>query len=73
MALVAASVALWAAIAGLFPDHAGIFFHRLLLGSRHYPTRTTIEGLRSTARPSKGFGPARGRSRSPTADHWRSA
>lgn len=30
---------------GLYPRHAGAFFNRLFLGSRHYPTRTIIERI----------------------------
>lgn len=30
---------------GLYPRHAAAFFNRLLLGSRHYPTRTVIEQI----------------------------
>lgn len=30
---------------GLFPNHASAFFNRLLLGSKHYPTRTVIEKI----------------------------
>ena len=29
----------------VYPRHASAFFNRLLLGSRHYPTRTTIEQI----------------------------
>ena len=30
---------------GLYPRHASAFFNRLLLGSRHYPTKTIIEQI----------------------------
>lgn len=33
------------ALTGLFPGHAAAFFNRLLLGSRHYPTRTQISQI----------------------------
>ena len=36
---------------GLYPRHASAFFNRLLLGSRHYPTRTTIEQILVNGQP----------------------
>lgn len=34
-----------------FPDYARVFLNRLLLGSLHYPSRTSIESLRINGRP----------------------
>lgn len=42
MTLLAAAVALWVVVLGLFPDYVTIFFKRLLLSSEHYPSRTAI-------------------------------
>ncbi len=39
------SLALVAVGAACFPDHAGAFLDRFLLGSRHYPTRTAIDSV----------------------------
>lgn len=36
---------------GLYPRHAAAFFNRLLLGSRHYPTRTVIEQILVNGQP----------------------
>lgn len=44
MALVA--LAVWR-----FPDYAAIFLNRLLLGNRHYPTRTSIDRVLVNGRP----------------------
>jgi hypothetical protein len=41
LALAATAGALCLA-AAIFPNHAAVFFNRLLLGSAHYPTETTI-------------------------------
>ena len=35
----------------LYPRHASAFFNRLLLGSRHYPTRTVIEQILVNGKP----------------------
>ncbi len=35
----------------IYPRHASAFFNRLLLGSRHYPTRTTIEKILVNGQP----------------------
>lgn len=40
---LAATGGLLALLAVLFPGHAAALFHRLLLGARHYPTRTVLE------------------------------
>jgi hypothetical protein len=45
VALAAATVLVLAAAVGRYPDHARAFLHRLLLSSRHYPTRTLIESV----------------------------
>jgi hypothetical protein len=48
LARAAPLAVVWVALAGsglLFPDHARVFLDRLLLGSRHYPSRTVIEEL----------------------------
>ncbi len=45
IAALAVTAAVLGAAAGRFPDHAAVFFNRLVLGSRHYPTRTTIESV----------------------------
>ncbi len=37
------SAALVVGLALLFPQHAQVFFQRLLLGAQHYPTRTEIQ------------------------------
>ena len=37
--------------AAIYPRYAGTFFNRLLLGSRHYPTRTTIEQILVNGQP----------------------
>jgi hypothetical protein len=39
------SAILVAAAIGVYPRYASAFFNRLLLGSRHYPTRTVIEQI----------------------------
>lgn len=36
---------------GIYPRHASAFFNRLLLGSRHYPTRTVIEQILVNGQP----------------------
>jgi hypothetical protein len=41
--MLAAMAVLFAGLMWLFPEYAVVFFNRLLLGNRHYPTRTTIE------------------------------
>jgi len=43
LAALAVTAVVLATAVGRFPDHAAVFFNRLLLGSRHYPTRTTIQ------------------------------
>ena len=45
LAALAVTAVVLATAAGRFPDHAAVFFNRLLLGSRHYPTRTSIESV----------------------------
>jgi len=41
--LLAMAVAVWLAAVIIAPGHVAVFFDRLMLGVRHYPTRTTIE------------------------------
>ncbi len=36
---------------GLYPRHASAFFNRLLLGSRHYPSRTVIQQILVNGQP----------------------
>ncbi len=43
--MLAVTVVLLLAAGILYPLHAGTFFNRLLMGSRHYPTATTIERI----------------------------
>lgn len=43
--LVVVLALLWLALAWLLPQHLGVFFDRLLLGIRHYPSNTRIEAL----------------------------
>jgi len=45
MSLLLATVAVWAAVAYLYPYHVQTFFRRLVLGSEHYPTRTVIKSI----------------------------
>jgi hypothetical protein len=42
----------------MYPRHASAFFNRLLLGSRHYPTRTVIEQILVNGQPVKIDGAA---------------
>lgn len=43
--LLALMALVLAALIWQFPEHAWVFFQRLLLGNRHYPTRTSIEAV----------------------------
>ncbi len=45
MKLLALSVAAWGLAAAVIPGHVEAFFSRIVLGSRHYPSRTRIESL----------------------------
>jgi len=45
LALLSACLTLAAIAGALWPAHLGVFANRLLLGSRHYPTRTRIEQI----------------------------
>lgn len=42
LALVLTAAAIWAALVMFIPQHVGVFFNRLLFGSHHYPSLTTI-------------------------------
>jgi hypothetical protein len=42
---LAATIALLGLGVALFPAHAGVFMNRFMLGSQHYPSRTSIESL----------------------------
>jgi len=44
--LLLATAAVWAALACACTEHVRAFFNRLLLGSRHYPTRTAIDAIK---------------------------
>jgi len=43
--LLAVMAVVFAGLMWLFPEYAVVFFNRLLLGNRHYPTRTTIDSV----------------------------
>ena len=58
LALAAATALVLAAAAGRYPDHARVFLHRLLLDSRHYPTRTIIDSVAINGRTIDLDGPA---------------
>jgi len=45
LALLAGTAALWAVCTFFFPGHVAAFLNRLVLGAKHYPTRTQIESI----------------------------
>ncbi|MGA2035685.1 MAG: hypothetical protein ABSG68_25840 [Thermoguttaceae bacterium] len=43
--LLTVTLLAWVVVAALFPQHLAVFCNRLLLGARHYPSRTQIETI----------------------------
>jgi len=45
LAFLALTAALWGVCTFFFPGHVAAFLNRLVLGAKHYPTRTQIESI----------------------------